>query len=415
MKTIFPLVLMASVLLSCSKDDNMDVNGVVIKGDIPESNTRKSSQFAKVDGVSLADAKNVLVLFGDQSAISEIKEGRFSVSAPSGYAPALIFVDANNHYLGNLFTGGLNILPLVGLEDSSGMVIDLSSLSLEGTNVIPANDPIGSRIQLSQEEINMLRELGPYYESLADNIDTDKDGIPDNFSGEQIIVNTSFNIQSGTWGLDDTPASVADSDQLNVNYGVRIKGWKNLVPKNLNVSLTGPGEDPYNDIAKIGYNYDDHCECFDAFFSRQSQNQNGGNNQPPFKKGVYTFTMDGVNNHTINYSSIGAEHFLVLATPVLKTNADNRVNRIEINYTMPDKSEADYAKFITTLMVLVKDKNANELDTEGRIFDGMNILPDFENISLATPLNPDEIFFVNISYTDVVGNIYNLSWSRPSF
>jgi hypothetical protein len=103
-----------------------------------------------------------------------------------------------------------------------------------------------------------------------------------------------------------------------------------------------------------------------------------------------------------------------LATPVLKTNAENNVTRVEINFTMPDKSEADYAKFITTLMVIIKDQNTNELDSEGRIFDGMNKLPDFKNVSLTTPLNPDEIYFVNISYTDVVGNIYNLSWGRPS-
>jgi hypothetical protein len=411
MKRIGVVLAAGIVLASCSKDENMNGGGVMIKGNIP-ANARKSTQFGANDGTGLADAKNVLILFGDQSKVSEISDNRFSVSVPSGNATALIFVDGSNRYIGNLFAGGMNILPLVNLVDSNETVIDLSSLSLDGTNVIPSDDPVGSEIQIGQQEIDMIKELGSYYESLAKNIDTDNDGIPDNFNGTQIIVNTGFSIEAGTWGLNETPASVPDSDQLVVRYGLRIKGWDNLVPPHLNYSFSGPEGDPYNDIVTGNYNYQENCGCFDIRFSRQSSNTDGESPEPPFKDGIYTFTMDGVNNHTIHYSSIGVEHFLVLAVPVLHTDGSNLVTSITIDFLLPDKTGVDYNAFISTLMIQIGCSNGSQYQT-GRIFDLMNRLPDFRNVVLETPVLLDEIQWVNITYTDLVGNIYNLSWRRP--
>jgi hypothetical protein len=411
MKKLMVAALAGLVLASCNKDENMNGGGVVIKGDIPAT-AKKNTQQSENDMTALADAKNVLILFGDQSKVSEISENKFSVSVPSGNATALIFVDDGNRYIGNLFAGGMNILPLVNLVDSNETVIDLSSLSLDGTKVIPSNDPIGSEIQISQQEIDMIKELGTFYESIAQNIDTDNDGIPDNFSGKQIIVNTTFSIDAGTWGLNSTPASVMDSGQLDVRYSVRIKGWDNLVPQNLNYSFNGPEGDPYNDIVSGNYNYQENCGCFDIRFSRQPSNANGEGAEPPFKDGIYTFSMDGINKHTIHYSSIGVEHFLVMAIPVLHTNEQNKVTHVTLDFLLPDETEADYNAFITTLMIQISTSGGTQYQT-GSIFDLMNRLPDFNNITLNTPVNPDEVQWVNICYTDLVGNIYNLSWRRP--
>jgi len=51
------------------------------------------------------------------------------------------------------------------------------TLTLDGTNVIPANDPIGDEINLTEEEIEWYKELGVYYESLSKNIDADNDDV----------------------------------------------------------------------------------------------------------------------------------------------------------------------------------------------------------------------------------------------
>ena len=83
----------------------------------------------------------------------------------------------NNSYIGCLHSGGLNALPLISLKEGDNTVIDLSTLTLDGTNVIPANNPIGDEIKLNQDEIERYQQLGAFYESLSYNIDADNDGI----------------------------------------------------------------------------------------------------------------------------------------------------------------------------------------------------------------------------------------------
>ena len=381
----------------------------MIKGNIPANSPAKRSMSDSGNSLTLADAKNVLVFYGEQYTVSEIKNGSFSTNAPMGTAAALIFLDADNHYIGNLNVSGLNMLPLVNLSNSDQTVIDLSSLNLNGTNVLPTNNPIGSEIQITQQDINLYKELGSYYEALAKNIDTDNDGIPDNFSGKELMVNTVFNLSVGSFGLNSTPPLMIDTSQFIVNYVVRFKGLKALVPQNQNISLSGPAGDPYNDIVINNYQYNDNCECFNVGFNRQTQL----GSMLPFKQGIYTFSMDGIQNHTISYSSINAKYFLVIATPVLNTDSQGNVTSVSIDYTLPDKTETQPSKFITTLMLMFKDANQNQIYQEGSIFETTNLLPDFKNVTLTTPVKLSDINGLVISYTDLVGNIYNIGWQKP--
>ena len=73
----------------------------------------------------------------------------------------------DNRFIGCLNAGGLNVLPLVSLKDGDNTIIDLSSLTLAGKLVIPANNPIGDEIDLNDGEVNWYKELGAYYESLS--------------------------------------------------------------------------------------------------------------------------------------------------------------------------------------------------------------------------------------------------------
>jgi hypothetical protein len=409
MKNTILLILFTSFLISCHKGNNNNSNGIVIKGNIPANSPAKKSLSATGNSVSLNDAKNVLVFYGEQYSLSEIKNGSFSTSAPMGSAAALIFLDADNHYIGNLNVSGLNMLPLVNLSNSDQTVIDLSSLNLDSTNVIPSNNPIGSEIQITQQDVTLYKELGSYFEALAKNIDTDNDGIPDNFSGKELMVNTVFNLSIGNYGLNSAPPSMIDTSQFVVNYVVRFKGFKSLVPQNLNVSLTGPEGDPYSDIVINNYQYNDDCGCFNVGFNRQSQM----GSMLPFKQGIYTFSMDGVQNHTISYSSINAKYFLVIATPTLNTDSNGNVTSVSIDYMLPDKTETEPSKFVTTLMLMFQDANLNQIYHEGSIFETTNLLPDFKNVTLTTPLKLSNINNIVISYTDLVGNIYNIGWQKP--
>ena len=408
-KSLF-FVLIISFLISCHKDNSNNGNGIMIKGKIPGNSPAKKSMQSDASTLTLADAKNVLVFYGEQYSLSEIINGSFTTNAPMGSAVALIFLDANNHYIGNLNVSGMNMLPLVNLSDNEQTVIDLSSLNLEGLNVLPANNPIGSEIQITQQDVTLYKELGSYFEAISKNIDTDNDGIPDNFSGKELMVNSVFNISVGKSGKDNTEPQMVSADQLLVNYGVRINGFKNVIPQNLNISLTGPEEAPYTDIVRNNYEYNENCQCFDVFFSRQT---GSGSMMLPFKKGIYTFSMDGIQNHTISYSSISASYFLLLAVPTLITDGQGNITSVKIDYMHPDKTEAQHSKFISTLMLQFRDQNYNQVYQEGSIFQTTNLLPDFGNVKLTTPVKLSNIHDLNISYTDLVGNIYNLGWQLP--
>jgi hypothetical protein len=408
MKKTLLFIFLISFLISCHKDNNNN-NGIVIKGNIPSGSPVKKSVLATGNSFSLADAKNVLVFYGETYSISAITNGSFTTNAPMGCAAALIFLDADNHYIGNLNVSGLNMLPLVNLSNNEQTVIDLSSLNLDGTNVLPTNNPIGSDIMITQQDVNLYKELGSYFEALAKNIDTDNDGIPDNFSGKELMVNTVFNLSVGNFGLNNTSATMIDTSQFVVNYVVRFKGSKELMPQNLNISLTGPEGDPYNDIVINNYQYNDNCECFNVGFNRQSQM----GSMLPFKQGIYTFSMDGIQNHTVNYSTINAKYFLVIATPTLKTDSEGNVTSVSIDYTLPNKTETQPSKFISTLMLMFQDANQTQIYHEGSIFETTNVLPDFTNVTLTTPVKLSNIQNIVISYTDLVGNIYNIGWQKP--
>jgi hypothetical protein len=324
------LILTFAVGMSCHKDNQHNNKGILIKGTLTGGTKGESSKDNQSKSASLTDATRVLVIYGDQSFISDIKNGSMSINVPMGSATALIFVDANNHYIGNLSVSGLNILPLVNLSDGANTVIDLSSLTLAGTSVIPSNNPIGSQIMISSADVAILKEIGSYYEAIAKNIDTDNDGIPDNINNKQIIVNSRFNLEGGKWGLNGVPASVLDTSQIQIGYGIRIKGWKNLWPTNRNISFTGPAGSPYNDIMKNQEDYNDNCGCWNTGFYRQVQLPGNQTFQQPFKKGVYTFSVDGTNFHTINYASINAKYFLLQAVPEIMTSSDGKITRLYV-------------------------------------------------------------------------------------
>jgi ubiquitin C-terminal hydrolase len=80
---------------------------------------------------------------------------------------------------------------------------------------------------------------------------------------------------------------------------------------------------------------------------------------------------------------------------------------------LPDKTPTEPSKFITTLMLQFHDANMNQIYQEGSIFETTHLLPDFKNVTLTTPVKLSSINDLNISYTDLVGNIYNLFWQKP--
>ena len=168
--SIILILIISSFLISCSKDNSTNNQGVIIKGTISAGGSRKSANItASNTGYDLSDAKTILVFNSSGGyELFNIEDNSFAVRAMQGTATALVFLGIDNSFIGCLQAGGLNVLPLVSLKDGENTVIDLSQLTLEGTNVIPANNPIGNEINLNQAEIERFRQFGSFFESLAE-------------------------------------------------------------------------------------------------------------------------------------------------------------------------------------------------------------------------------------------------------
>ncbi|HEY6914621.1 MAG TPA: hypothetical protein VI413_08095, partial [Paludibacter sp.] len=111
---------------------------IEIKGRIAKSDNVSAMKVKTESAYTLADAKKALIFYGNEYNLVEISSnGSFSGKAPVGSATVVAFLTADNQFIGNLFAGGMNVLPLVGLADDLS-TIDLSTLTLDGTRVIPA-------------------------------------------------------------------------------------------------------------------------------------------------------------------------------------------------------------------------------------------------------------------------------------
>lgn len=406
MKTLAFALVISTILWSCNKDNqgNQNNGGIRIKGTI--AGLKGAS--LKSDNLSLlTNAKKVLVFNPFKYSLADIVDGSFTATAEIGSVTALIFLDASNKYIGNLYSGGLNMLPLGDLKDGESTVIDLQSLTLDNTSVVPSHNPIGDEISITAAEVTRLKELGGFFESLAKNLDADNDGVPDVLSNKQLTISSHFSIQGGHWGLDNTPPAVFNASPSNLSYRVRISGNISMAPTNGNlVALSGPDGSAYTDIKTQSYLADK--DCFIAFFNREAQTGSFG----PFKKGTYSFTLNGSQTYSLTYSNINAMYYLAIATPTLHTNSNGMITSVSLNYKYPDNTVVDPVNLVTILQLQFCDKNGNRVEL-GSLYAGVpmaNTLKDFSNVVLPNPVPLSTLDHLNVNYNDLLGNEYDVVW-----
>ncbi len=199
-----------------------DTPRVTITGTIGVGPSVRRAGHGSSAQLDLSDACRVLVFSFSDYQLADIVDGSFSVRAENGTATALIFLGAGDQYIGNLFAGGLNVLPLSNLRDEENVVIDLANLTQDSTSVIPSHDPIGDEIDITPEEVARLRELGAFFDALAQNIDADGDGVPDLLQGRRLTLTSSFSVYGGQWGRGDVPPVVVAIPTLHTDLNGEI-------------------------------------------------------------------------------------------------------------------------------------------------------------------------------------------------
>jgi hypothetical protein len=397
------LILTIFTLLSCNKDENSTSGSsrIAIKGTISGVHT-KSTRSASTEELPLSTAKKVLVFNSNGYELFSINDSAFQAKAFSGTAPALAFLDQDNRFIGCLNAGGINVLPLVSLKDGENTIIDLSSLTLAGKLVIPANNPIGDKIDLNGDEINWYKELGSYYESLSKNIDADDDGVADFMNKKELHLSTIFGINCGKWGLNDVQPQIPDTNSFIVDHTLRVEGGKNFSPQNQTIIFAGPAGSPYSGISQSNYNICPNGN-FISFFSQQGLQS--------FKMGTYTLTIDN-KNYTLKYSTVNSRRFFILAEPTIHTNSENKVVSVTVEYRDMNQEPVNAENFVYQTMVQI-DGNSRICEM-GKLWENPASKQNTEKytFTLPNPVALSELRQITVSYLDLIGNTYNQRFTK---
>lgn len=343
--------------------------------------------------------------------IFDIVDGSFSVTADAGTANALVFLNSDYKFIGILCTQGLNVLPLVGLKDGENTIIDLKTLTMPGDSVIPLHNPFGDEISISSDELESLISVGSYYEALANNIDTDNDGELDILCNKQVTLIFHFNLFIGNMGIDNTPPTPLNGENLWINYGIEFAGGTGLGQVSNSSTLTGPAGDEYDDIELWGYT--NNAGGNNRFLI--SYNRRGvtipenpmGNLFLPFKKGVYKFTPYPGTDLNLHFSTIDAEDNLIIISPTLKTDGNGKAISISFEYTFPDKSQANPENLISDFMLQF-------VNTSGQQFLVVRPVEEygFYNYTFPQPFDISTLTGIDLFYYDLLGNYYNNNWMK---
>lgn len=384
---------------------------IVIKGQIA-SPSKTTAQRVKSTAPTLADAAKVLVFYGNKYELFNITNGAFTSQAPMGSATCLVFLDANNRYIGNLFAGGINVLPLVNLASGDKTVIDLSSLTLSGTNVIPANDPIGSAIHLTTQELDFLTNVGAYYQTLSKNVDMDNDNSPDILDGDQIRVNSIINMRVGSFGTDTKKPVMLATDKFVLNTGLRIAGDIKMWDKNFTTSLSSPALRATINLSQAqDMNPGSNINEFIYIFNQNSTPQMHGD--MPFSNGVYTFQLNKDRKYTFNFANINMQNYMMIIKPTVHTDKNGYITKFTYEFMFPDGTTANPHNLIQGyIRSQINSFNYTQLYEGHHLYGTFSADEDYDyyNETISKKIRLSDVSQCNFAFIDILGNEYEYGW-----
>lgn len=410
-------IIFGIILLFSACNENIFTKKIVIKGKIGTVK-QMSSVRVKAEGslLNLSDAARVLVCYGNKYELVDINEGAFSVKAPQGSATCLVFLNKENQYIGNLFSGGMNVLPLVNMNNAT--TIDLSLLTADSTRILPTNDPVGSVIRLSTAEIAFLQSVGAYYQTLSKNLDMDNDNSPDILDGDQIRINSIVNMQAGIYGTDKSAPEMKNPENFTVNYGLRIAGDISMYDKDFTVSLKNPTDnsafqlqwDPIKADPSLLQN--PSTSEFILIFNRNSGAQSGGN--AAFENGTYNFKLNNNQQYSFMFSNVSMQNHMMIIRPVLHADADGFITHITYDFVFPDGSAANPESLIQGYIRTQLNDNNSQLYEGHPLYGTFSASDNYDYYSekITRKVSLNSVVQCNFAYIDILGNEYEFSWRK---
>jgi len=414
MKKLAFFLVTLFLLSSCDGLSDIFQSKITIKGKLSTSKNINGSHIKSSETLTLADATKVMAYYGNKYTLATIKNGSFSIQVPEGCATCLVFLDKDNRFIGNLFAGGLNILPLVGLGDVS--TIDLSTLTLDSTRVIPSNNPIGSIIQISEQEISFINSVSAYYQTLSKNLDMNNDNSPDVVDGDQIRVNTIINMSTGKFGTNNQECTMIQPANFALNYGIRLAGDKKMYDKDFTPVLTFNSKsiplqwDPLKADPSLQTNL---AQTEFILVFRHSQGSQVDGNQP-FENGLYDFDINSHQHYTFNFSNIDMKNHMMIIKPTLLTDESGYITSISYDFVFPDGSAANPHNLIQGYIRSQLNSNSTQI-YQGHPLYGTFSAPDsydYYNEEIPGKIRLSDINYCNFAYIDILGNEYEFSWEK---
>lgn len=219
--------------------------------------------------------------------VSTISNLNFSIDIEKGSPVGLIFVGANNNYLGYLTLGnGIDSLPLTKLA-SGVATIDFQTLSSSDSIVNSSYNPLGSELPLTSVEQSAIAQNDDFFASIVKNPDVDSNGTLDFLEGKFFSSQVLYYINGGNFGSNLTPT---------ISTPANITGYKLILDatdtnRPNTVNFAGPtGSGLSNSISELANVYTDWTTYFSPYVSNPAIPPTG-QYTISYKTGTLIFTI----------------------------------------------------------------------------------------------------------------------------
>lgn len=114
---------------------------------------------------------------------------------------------------------------------------------------------------------------------------------------------------------------------------------------------------------------------------------------------------------------IDASYNLVFATPTLKTDSEGKLVSISLKYQHADYVTVNPENIMTDAMIQMNDSNNNRIFDSPRLISQNNenngmYIKGLDSYTLSSPLDISELAFIDVIYTDLLGNFYFIQWRK---
>ncbi|MCX7985500.1 MAG: hypothetical protein N2662_00985 [Bacteroidales bacterium] len=196
-KTSYLIVLLLFSILSCNKEKYEGTNSAItLTGRFDVH--KKSSLTNTTSSITQASKVIVFDIHGNRWE-SNVIDGFFSVSTKKDNPVGLIFADNDYRFLGYLtLNKGFEAIPLNFLNDTVAQ-IDLGLLKDSISSVVPSNDFVFSKFNMTPEIVKSYAQACINFSKLIQNPDVNRNGKIDLYENKFYFISFLYFVDGGTF------------------------------------------------------------------------------------------------------------------------------------------------------------------------------------------------------------------------